>query len=129
MARDLKEGQSEVFFPTRWRIVCATETDIGGAIPEMDFHRGELDRLIEVNVIDETGDDKLAETLGAVETLINDLCQQYGTPGNELGLYVPQQILMKLLVGSDSIYYRGYIFIYIDLVIRIFIWIIFYIYT
>jgi hypothetical protein len=48
-----------------------------------------------------------AETLGAVETLINDLCQQYGTPGNELGLYVPQQILMKMLVGSDSIYYRG----------------------
>ena len=48
-----------------------------------------------------------ADTLGAVETLINDLCQQYGTPGNELGLYVPQQILMKLLVGSDSIYYRG----------------------
>jgi hypothetical protein len=48
-----------------------------------------------------------AETLGAVETLINDLCQQFGTPGNELGLYVPQQILMKLLVGSDSIYYRG----------------------
>lgn len=51
-----------------------------------------------------TGD---AQMLGAVETLINDLCQQYGTPGNELGLYVPQQILMKLLVGSDSIYYRG----------------------
>jgi len=48
-----------------------------------------------------------AETLDAVETLINDLCQQFGTPGNELGLYVPQQMLMKLLVGSDSIYYRG----------------------
>ena len=47
------------------------------------------------------------QTLDAVETLINDLCQQFGTPGNELGLYVPQQILMKLLVGSDSIYYRG----------------------
>lgn len=51
-----------------------------------------------------TGD---AQTLDAVETLINDLCQQFGTPGNELGLFVPQQILMKLLVGSDSIYYRG----------------------
>ena len=51
-----------------------------------------------------TGD---AQTLGAVETLINDLCQQYGTPGNELGLYVPQQILMKLLVGSDDEAYRG----------------------
>jgi hypothetical protein len=51
-----------------------------------------------------TGD---AKTLDAVEKLINDLCQQFGTPGNELGLYVPQQMLMKLLVGSDSIYYRG----------------------
>lgn len=48
-----------------------------------------------------------AQTLDALEKLINDLCQQFGTPGNELGLYVPQQILMKLLVGSDSIYYRG----------------------
>ena len=48
-----------------------------------------------------------AQTLDGVEKLINDLCQQFGTPGNELGLYVPQQILMKLLVGSDSIYYRG----------------------
>ena len=51
-----------------------------------------------------TGD---AKTLNGVETLIDDLCQQFGTPGNELGLFVPQQILMKLLVGSDSIYYRG----------------------
>ena len=48
-----------------------------------------------------------AETLGAVETLINDLCHRFGTPGNELGLFVPQQMLMKLLIGSDSIYYRG----------------------
>ena len=48
-----------------------------------------------------------AQTLDAVETLINDLCHRFGTPGNELGLFVPQQILMKLLVGSDSIYYRG----------------------
>ena len=30
-----------------------------------------------------------------------------GTPGNEMGLFVPQQMLMKMLVGSDSIYYRG----------------------
>ena len=48
-----------------------------------------------------------AQTLDAVEKLINDLCLQFGTPGNEMGLFVPQQILMKLLVGSDSIYYRG----------------------
>ncbi len=24
-----------------------------------------------------------------------------------MGLFVPQQMLMKMLVGSDSIYYRG----------------------
>ncbi|MBO6033923.1 MAG: sigma-70 family RNA polymerase sigma factor [Prevotella sp.] len=46
-------------------------------------------------------------TLDGVETLINDLCQQFGTPGNECGLFVPQQMLMKMLVGSDSEYYRG----------------------
>ena len=46
-------------------------------------------------------------TLNAVSTLIDDLCQRYGTPDNECGLFVPQQILMKTLVGSDSVYYRG----------------------
>ena len=46
-------------------------------------------------------------TLDGVETLINDLCQQFGTPDNECGLFVPQQMLMKMLVGSDSEYYRG----------------------
>lgn len=48
-----------------------------------------------------------AETLNGVETLINDLCQKFGTPDNELGLYVPQRQLMKVLVGSDTEYYRG----------------------
>ena len=51
-----------------------------------------------------------AETLDAVEKLIYDLCQKFGIPENEedgLGLFVPQQMLMKVLVGSDSIYYRG----------------------
>ncbi len=69
-----------------------------------------------------------AATLDGVVTLINDsrlqresyktlsnsqppqradLCQRFGTPGNELGLFVPQQMLMKTLVGSDSEYYRG----------------------
>ena len=46
-------------------------------------------------------------TLNAVSTLIDDLCQRYGTPDNEFGLSVPQQTLMKMLVGSDSVYYRG----------------------
>lgn len=48
-----------------------------------------------------------AATLYGVETLINDLCQRFGTPGNEYGLFVPQHMLMKMLVGSDSEYYRG----------------------
>jgi len=48
-----------------------------------------------------------AETLNGVETLINDLCQRFGTPDNELGLYVPQRQLMQVLVGSDTEYYRG----------------------
>lgn len=51
-----------------------------------------------------TGD---SSTLQAVHTLIDDLCQRFGTPGNELGLYVPQRMLMKVLVGSDTEYYRG----------------------
>jgi hypothetical protein len=42
-----------------------------------------------------------------VEKLINDLCQRFGTPDNEFGLFIPQQMLMKVLVGSDSVYYRG----------------------
>ena len=48
-----------------------------------------------------------ADTLNGIRTTINELCQKYGTPGNELGLYVPQRLLMKLLVGSDTEYYRG----------------------
>ena len=48
-----------------------------------------------------------AATLDGVETLINDLCQQFGTPSNELGLFVPQRMLMKVLVGSDTEFYRG----------------------
>ena len=54
-----------------------------------------------------TGD---SATLNAVETLIRDLCKRFGIPENEedgLGLYVPQRALMKVLVGSDTEYYRG----------------------
>ena len=47
------------------------------------------------------------DTLSAIHKMIEDLCRDYGTPGNELGLYVPQRLLMKLLVGSDTEYYRG----------------------
>ena len=46
----------------------------------------------------------------AVETLIRDLCKRFGIPENEedgLGLYVPQRALMKVLVDSDTEYYRG----------------------
>ena len=47
------------------------------------------------------------DTLNGIRKMIDDLCRDYGTPGNELGLYVPQRLLMKLLVGSDTEYYRG----------------------
>jgi len=39
--------------------------------------------------------------------MINDLCQSFGTPDNEFGLYVPLQMLMKEFVDCDSKYYRG----------------------
>ena len=48
-----------------------------------------------------------AETLKGISTMINDLCQKFGTPDNEFGLYVSQRIVMKLLIGSDTEYYRG----------------------
>lgn len=54
-----------------------------------------------------TGD---ATTLDGIETLVRDLAKRFGIPENEedgLGLFVPQQQLIKLLVGSDSVYYRG----------------------
>ena len=46
-----------------------------------------------------------AAELEAVKTLVHELTNRYGTPGNELGLYVPMEILMQTLVGSK--YYRG----------------------
>ena len=51
-----------------------------------------------------------AGSLDGVQTLINRLCERFGIPENEedgLGMYVPQEIVMKVLVGSDSKYYRG----------------------
>ena len=54
-----------------------------------------------------TGD---AATLDSIEVLIRNLAQRFGIPENEeygLGLFVPQQQLIKVLVGSDSVYYRG----------------------
>ena len=48
-----------------------------------------------------------AETLKGICDTINDLCQRFGTPDNELGMFVPLQPLMKLLVGSDDEAYRG----------------------
>ena len=46
-----------------------------------------------------------AQELEPVKMLVNELTQRYGTVGNELGLYVPMEILMKTLVGSK--YYAG----------------------
>ena len=48
-----------------------------------------------------------AATLDGVQKLVNDLCQRFGTPDNEFGLFVPQRILMKVLVGADTEFYRG----------------------
>lgn len=45
------------------------------------------------------------ETISGIYKMIEDLCRDYGTPDNELGLYVPMQVVMKLLVGSEA--YRG----------------------
>ena len=51
-----------------------------------------------------------ASTLDGVEMLIGELCQRFGIPENDedgLGLFVPQRMLMKVLVGSDSEFYQG----------------------
>jgi hypothetical protein len=48
-----------------------------------------------------------AGTINGVRILIDKLCQRFGTPDNEFGLFVPQRILMKVLVGADTEYYRG----------------------
>ncbi len=53
-----------------------------------------------------------AGSLDGVQTLINRLYERFGIPENEedgLGMYVPQEIVMKVLVGSNSKYYRGII--------------------
>lgn len=48
-----------------------------------------------------------AETVKGIRDTINDLCQRFGTPDNEFGMFVPLQSFMKLLVGSDDEAYRG----------------------
>ena len=58
----------------------------------------------EAHIYELSGDSSI---LNAVSKLIDELCQRFGTPDNECGLYIPQQALMKTLVGSGSIYYRG----------------------
>lgn len=46
-----------------------------------------------------------AETLGAIRTMVDNLCQRFGTPGNELGMFVPLGTVMRKLVGSS--HYEG----------------------
>lgn len=48
-----------------------------------------------------------ADTLNGIRKMIDDLCRDYGTEGNELGLFISQRLVMQLLVGSDTEYYRG----------------------
>lgn len=53
-----------------------------------------------------------AGSLDGVQTLIQQLCERFGIPENEedgLGMFVPQQMVMKVLVGSSSEFYRGHI--------------------
>ena len=45
------------------------------------------------------------DSLTVIKTLIEQLTSRYGTPDNELGLFVPLDILMKVLIGSP--YYYG----------------------
>ena len=74
------------------------------------FMRQEMQKVLpgeeypEAHIYELSGD---SSTLNAVSTLIDELCQRFGTPDNECGLYIPQQALMKTLIGSSSIYYRG----------------------
>ena len=81
--------------------------DLAGDVPSKDEWDGSDDPGEEDPVAYEyvlTGN---AATLDAVQKLINELCQRFGTPGNECGMFVPQRILMKVLVGADTEFYRG----------------------
>ena len=81
--------------------------DLAGDVPCKDVWDGNDDPGEEDPVAYEyvlTGN---AATLDAVQKLINDLCQRFGTPDNECGLFVPQRILMKVLIGTDTEFYRG----------------------
>lgn len=46
-----------------------------------------------------------AGTLGDIHTMVENLCQRFGTPGNELGMFVPLGPVMQKLVGSP--HYEG----------------------
>ena len=46
-----------------------------------------------------------AETLSGICTMVDDLCHRFGTPDNEIGMFVPLGPVMKALVGTP--YYRG----------------------
>lgn len=46
-----------------------------------------------------------AETLGTIRTMVDNLCQRFGTPGNELGMFVPLGSVMQELVGT--FHYEG----------------------
>ena len=51
-----------------------------------------------------TGDPRV---IAHIHIMIDAFCQRFGTPGNELGMFVPQRILIKQLVGADTEFYRG----------------------
>lgn len=47
-------------------------------------------------------------TLDGIRTMIEDLAHRYGTPDNELGVFVPLEALMQVLVGTSD--YHGNLF-------------------
>ena len=51
-----------------------------------------------------TGDPRV---IAHIHIMIDAFCQRFGTPNNECGMFVPQRILMKQLVGADTEFYRG----------------------
>jgi hypothetical protein len=51
-----------------------------------------------------TGDPRV---IAHIHIMIDAFCQRFGTPNNEFGMFVPQRILMKQLVGADTEFYRG----------------------
>ena len=71
---------------------------IAGAEMEPDEYNDEVDEFDYVLKSD------TPDSLTVVKTLIEDLAGRCGTPDKEFGLYVPLDILMRVLIGSSHYY-------------------------